>query len=155
MGTWCHQIPPLSFHQGSPALVTFRLASHRSLRVSSLRLVKRRRALRGRNPIRNNQADGAPMALGLGTLRAPRPSVPIGHRSHASENPEGLGAAPPIRTPHPPPWPRLALASLVASLSVGSPPTTFYPCRPPWGQSHSTVFAQRRTVEALVGCPPI
>ena len=60
--------------------------------------VKRSRALRGRNPTRDNRADGASM-----TLLALAPSRSPGHfflehierLSHASKIPGGLGAEPP------------------------------------------------------------
>lgn len=57
--------------------------------------MKRSRALRGRNPARNNRIDGAPRRGApdrkIGSLLSP-----FGHLSHASNNPGGLGAAPPM-----------------------------------------------------------
>ena len=52
-------------------------------------LVKRSRALRGRNPTRDNQVDGAPrvhQAPDGESHRGPFLDA-VGHRSHASENP--------------------------------------------------------------------
>src|SRR6476661_11134482 len=52
-------------------------------------LVKRSWALRGRNPIRDNQVDGAPKVHQAPGGESHRGSLldAIGHRSHASENP--------------------------------------------------------------------
>src|SRR2546423_968121 len=68
--------------------------------VRSLRRAKRRWALRGRNPPRDNSADGVPMAL-LGPQRLCLLGLftpPSDTRVDASENPGGLGAEPPGQT---------------------------------------------------------
>ena len=60
-------------------------------------LVKRSRALRGRNLTRDSRADGAPMthqASGNGSCQGPFSLPAIGHPRYSSENPGVWGKAP-------------------------------------------------------------
>ncbi len=74
---------------------TLQLVLKGTSRVSSRCLAKRSRALRGRNPARDSQADRAPMALAPPlTGDGEACFCPIGHGSHASEKPRGMGRSP-------------------------------------------------------------
>jgi len=98
--------------------------------------------------MRNNQADGAPKAPGLGTPRCSETSsTAFGHRSYALKILGVWGLAP--RT-LPQPLTCLRLHDTLWWLPSASalPPTTFYPCRPK-SQSLFTVYAQRRSAKAL------
>ena len=98
--TMCH--PPSTSHRASPrrAFISVGAFCQRVFRVCVERvvlfvlrlkcLVKRREALRGRNLPRDSQVEGAPRvhpASGMDLRARGRFLAPVGHPSHASENP--------------------------------------------------------------------
>jgi len=77
--------------------ITYALNQWEALSVYAAdgRLAKRSRALRGRNSTRDSQADGAPKARAPWSLVvAGLLPAPLGHRSHALQNPGVWGGAP-------------------------------------------------------------
>jgi hypothetical protein len=137
-------------------------AEFRSYLLSSQRRVKRRRALRARNPPRDNPADGVPMVHLGGT-----PEHTVARES--SSCPSGTGAMPWKTHPHPaldsnafpsPEYLLLHSGRHPDARPGGFPRRRDYPRRPSIradrssGQSLFTAYARRQSVEAWVGAHP-